>query len=93
MNPLDKFAIDKYKEVLKKIEEKGKLEHLRELEDKIISEIIRLVHENTQEAKSQLQNLEDVLDDELDFKPRNFLLIAALRKSIKGALSAAKFCL
>lgn len=93
MNPVDQFEIGNYKRILKEIEEKGKLEHLRDLEDRIIQEIISLVNQGTKEAKADLKKLEQVLEEDLDFKPRNFLLIAALKKSVQGALSAARFCL
>ncbi len=93
MNPLDRFKIDRYKEVLQEIEKLGKLEYLRDLEDKIIKEIVRLVSLNTKEAKQDLKKLEQIIEEDLDFKPRNNLLVSALRKSIKGALSAARFCL
>ena len=93
MNPVKKFEIGNYKEILKEIAESGKIEHLRDLEDRVIQEIICLARQGTKTAKENLQRLEKHLDEDLGFKPRNFLLISALNKSIKGALSAAKFCL
>jgi len=93
MNPLDRFKIDRYKEVLQEIEKLGKLEYLRDLEDQVIKEIVRLVSLNTKEAREDLKKLEQLIEEDLDFKPRNNLLVSALRKSIKGALSAAHFCL
>ena len=90
MNPLNEFRIEKYKETLKQIEKLGKLEYLRELEDKVIQEITRLVREGSSEAKAELQKLEITLNEELDFQPRNHLLVSALKNSIAGALSAAK---
>ena len=93
MNPVDRFKIDNYKQVLREIEQIGKIEYLRDLEDKVIQEIINLVNEGTEEAKADLIRLEKALAEALDFTPRNHLLISALKNSISGALSVAKFCL
>lgn len=93
MNPVDRFRIDNYKEVLQEIERIGRLEYLKDLEDKIIKEIVNLVEEGTEEARDELARLGKMIDEDLSFKPRNQLLISALKNSIAGALSAAKFCL
>jgi len=93
MNPTDRFKIDKYKEILQEIEEVGRLDYLHDLENKVIKEIVHLVLLGTEEAKSELIKIEKILEEDLDFVPRNKLLISALTKSIRGALSAAKLCL
>ncbi|MEA3493022.1 MAG: hypothetical protein U9R38_01400 [Candidatus Margulisiibacteriota bacterium] len=93
MNPVKKFNIGNYKEVLKEIEELGKFDCLKELEDRVIQEISALVQEGTDEAKRKLEILEQLINEELDFKPRSGLLISALKNSITGAISAAKFSL
>lgn len=93
MNPVKKFNIGNYKEVLKEIEKIGRFDYLKDLEDKIIQEVVNLVHEGTDEAKVELTKLEKSINEELDFKPRNSLLISALKNSISGAISAAKFSL
>ena len=91
MNPVNRFKIDNYKEILKEINTLGKLEHLRELEDRMIGEIARLVELDTDEAKLELQKLEKSLEEDFDFKPKNKLLFSALKNSLAGALSAVKF--
>lgn len=93
MNPVDRFRIDNFKEVLQEIERLGHLEYLRDLENKILVEIVNLIEEGTDEARVELTKLEKMISDDLSFKPRNQLLISALKNSIAGALSAAKFCL
>ena len=90
MNPLRNFQINKYKQILEDIEKIGDLAYLRELENKVIQEIVRLIEEGSDEAKKELLELEKLINDDLGFTPRNHLLIAALKKSITGALSIAK---
>jgi len=93
MNPVENFKIDNYKEILREIEKLGKLEFLRELEERIIQEIGSLVHEGSDEAREKLDKLERSINDELEFVPRNRFLISALKNSILGAIAAAKFSL
>ena len=94
MNPnLDRFKIDNFKEILAQIERIGRPEYIPELEEVVIREIAHLVDEGTETAKAKLEKLEKMVDEELETPPRNKLLISALKNSIKGALSVAKFCL
>ncbi|NQT29012.1 MAG: hypothetical protein HQ596_00425 [Candidatus Saganbacteria bacterium] len=93
MNPQDRFEIDDFNRALKEIEQIGRLECLRELEDKIIKEIAYLVEEGTDLARAKLLRLDKCLSQRLDFTPRNRFLISALKNSIAGALSVAKVCL
>ncbi|MEE8637417.1 MAG: hypothetical protein V3T21_00030 [Candidatus Margulisiibacteriota bacterium] len=94
MNPSkDRFKIDNFIGILEQIERLGRPEYLPELEEVVIREIARLVGDGTEAAKVELQKLEKMVDEELEYPPRNKLLISALRNSIKGALSVAKICL
>ncbi|MDI6731116.1 MAG: hypothetical protein QME05_00855 [Candidatus Margulisbacteria bacterium] len=93
MNPVNRFKIENYNEILQEIEERGRIEYLRDLENRVIQEIVHLVKQGTDEAKADLQRLEAALDEDLSFKPRNHLLISALKRSLKGALDAARICL
>ncbi|MFA5839994.1 MAG: hypothetical protein WC890_04990 [Candidatus Margulisiibacteriota bacterium] len=93
MNPVKRFKIDNYRQILKEIEENGRIEYLRDLEDRVIQEIVYLVQQGTTQAKDDLKKLESALDEELTFKPRNNLLISALKRSLKGALDAARICM
>ena len=93
MNPTRDFRLENFKKVLRKIEELGRLEYLRDLEDKIIQEIIRLIEEDSESARAELKKIEEMINEDLEFKPRSKLLISALKNSISGALSVAKFCL
>jgi|GEM_PF-1740722 len=93
MNPIkDRFRIDNFKEMLDHIERMGRPEHLPELENVVIREIAYLISEGTDTAKAELLKLEKMLDD-MNVSPNNKLLLSALKNSIKGALSVAKFCL
>ena len=93
MNPVQKFRIENYKEILKEIEKVGTFDHLKDLEDRVISEIIDLVNDGSSQAKQKLENLEILIEEKLDFTPKCQVLISALKNSIRGALSAAKFSL
>lgn len=93
MNPVTRFNIDNFHEILKEIEELGRFEYLRDLEARVIGEIVNLINQDTSEARLDLLKLEKLIERELDFTPRNHILISALRKSIKGALAAARLCL
>lgn len=93
MNPIDRFEIDNFKEILKEIESLGRLDLFQDLEVRVIQEIIKLVNDGTESAKIELQKLEKIVNEELNYTPRNRLLISALKNSILGALSAAKFSL
>ncbi|OGB88295.1 hypothetical protein A3H38_05030 [candidate division WOR-1 bacterium RIFCSPLOWO2_02_FULL_46_20] len=93
MNPVNRFKIDNYKEILREIEELGRLDYLRDLEDKVIKEIADLIHENSDEARAQLIKLEQLVEAKLDFTPRNKFLLSAFKNSLSGALSVAKFYL
>ena len=94
MNPMKKhYAVENYKEILKAIEEFGRVDYLRELENRIIQEIVSLIHDGSDEARKKLARLEKLIEEDLDFVPRNRLLVSALKNSIMGAISAAKLCL
>jgi len=93
MNPVNRFKIENYSKILQEIEERGRIEYLRDLENRVIEEIVYLVKQGTLEAKKDLKKLDAALDEDLNFKPRNNLLISALKKSLKGALDAARICM
>ena len=93
MNPVKRFKIENYKEVLKEIETVGSFDNIKDLEDRVISEIIELVNDGSDEAKAKLEKLEKLIEEKLDFTPKCQVLISALKNSIKGALSAARFTL
>ncbi len=93
MNPTrDRFKIDNFKEMLDHIERMGRPEYLPELENVVIREIAYLISEGSETAKAELLKLEKMLD-EMYVSPNNKILLSALKNSIKGALSVAKFCL
>ena len=78
--------------MLEHIERMGRPEYLPELENVVIREIAHLISEGSENAKAELLKLEKMLD-EMHVSPQNKLLLSALKNSIKGALSVAKFCL
>jgi len=86
MNPLDQFEIDNFKEILDKIEHYN----LRDVEDKIIKEIVALVDDGSETAKNKLQKLDELISKELQRKPSPKFAISAFINSISGALSTAR---
>jgi hypothetical protein len=93
VNPVKRLKIENLKEILAEIELGGNFDCLRAVEDKMIQEIAELAIAGTAAAKAKLKQLEKVVNDELDYKPRKNLLLSALKNSISGAISAAKFSL
>lgn len=93
MNPVKRLRIENLKEILAEIELCGNFDCLRAVEDKMIQEIAELAMAGTAAAKAKLKQLEKVVNDELDYKPRKNILLSALKNSISGAISAAKFSL
>ncbi|MBU1026491.1 MAG: hypothetical protein KKA31_02055 [Candidatus Margulisbacteria bacterium] len=86
----DRFKIDEFKKSIKEIEQVGNHRLLRELEDKVIQEVVRLVQDGTEAAKADLKKLEMIVNEELKSHSKQSLLLSALKNSISGALSVAK---
>ncbi|MFA6548807.1 MAG: hypothetical protein WCT39_02615 [Candidatus Margulisiibacteriota bacterium] len=93
MNPVKRLKIENLKEILAEIELCGNFDCLRAVEDKMIQEIAELAMAGTAAAKAKLKELEKVVNDELDYKPRRNFLLSVLKNSLSGAISAAKFSL
>ncbi len=92
MNPQqDRFKIDEFKKSIKEIEKVGNHRLLRELEDKVIQEVVRLAQDGTEAAKTELKKLENVVNQELKSHSKQSILLSALKNSLSGALSVAKF--
>jgi len=87
---MDRFKIDTYKRLLKEIEQVSRVESLRQLEERIINEIVVLIEDGSEMAQYLLQKLEAVINLKLSYKRSNKLLTLALRKSITGAFNTAK---
>jgi hypothetical protein len=92
MNPVERFNIDNYKEVLREVEGLGKMEHFLAFETRIIQEIVKLVDEGTTDAQARLGVLEKMVYEDPGFTPRNIVLVANFKNGIAGALYAAKIC-
>ena len=87
---MDRYLIDNYIHLLEEIEQFDELVNLRELERKIIAEIVILIQDGSRQALDLLHQLEDAISDKLSCKEKNKLLTIALRKSITGAFATAK---
>ncbi|MFH1684341.1 MAG: hypothetical protein ABIA67_05625 [Candidatus Margulisiibacteriota bacterium] len=92
MNPVARFKIESYQEILREIEKIGNVTYLRDLEHRVIQEIVKLTEEGTKDSRRKLLKLEKMVEEESVTNRRNRFLIATLKNSLRGALSAAKFC-
>jgi hypothetical protein len=88
MNP--KNIIENFEEVLEEVERLKKFDCLRELENRIINEIVLLINEGSESAVAKIVRLEKLVNQKLKNKAHNKFLISAFMYSISGALSAAK---
>lgn len=88
--PMTKFNFDNYKKLLKEIDQVSRVENLRQLEERIINELIVLIEDGSEMAHYLLQKLEAAVNLKLTYKQSNRILTRALRKSITGAFNAAK---
>jgi len=89
---MKKIRLDHLKTSLDEIKRLQRLESLRGVEDIVIKHIVLLIETGTSEAREELLAIEKVINEELTMTREN-LLISALKNSLKGALSVAKFYL
>ena len=87
---MDRYKIDTYKKLLKEIDQVSRVENLRQLEERIIREIVVLIEDGSEMAQYLLQKLEAAINIKLSYKHSNRLLTTALRNSISGAFNTAK---
>lgn len=90
MNPPDRFKIDEYKKLLKDLEHIDEIENLRELEERIVKEIVDLIDDGSDMAKYLLEKLEKAIRMKLSFLGHKKVLTRALRESVTGAFAVAR---
>jgi|GEM_PF-4843647 hypothetical protein len=90
MNPLERYQIVHYKELIKLIDKLDRIELLYELEERIIKEIVKLVEDGSEMARYMIAKLEKAITRKLSYRQRNQVLSRALAESLTGAFSAAK---
>ena len=94
MNPLVKFSIENFKELIKELGRINKPEYLFDLEDKIIDEITVIVKSNKKkDARAKIMMIKKQIMAEIDSDPHIRPILKSFQHSIDGATSAALYCL
>jgi len=94
MNPLVKFSIENFQELISELGRINKPEYLFDLEDKIIDEITCLLKsKNKKKAKEQILRIKSQVMEEIDTAPHVKPILKSFKNSIEGATSAALYCL
>ena len=93
MNPLIKFSIENFKELIKELGRINHPEYLFALEDKIIDEITEIVRKDPKHAKKQILEIKKQILKDIESEPHVKPLLNSFQNSIEGAVSAALYCL
>jgi hypothetical protein len=91
---MERLKIDEYRELIDRVGLVERLEDLRELENRVIREVVYLVFEGSSQAKAKLSKLETAVIEKMAASPSsNRLLKIALYQSLSGAFSAGRAAL
>ncbi len=94
MNPLTKFSIENFKELIDELGRINKPEYLFDLEDRIIDEITTIIRTNSKKtAKNKIMAIKKLILNEIESEPHVKPLLKSFQNSIEGATSAALRCL
>ena len=94
MNPLVKFSIDNFKELVAELSRINKPEYLFELEDKLIEEIASIASTNKKaKAKSEILKIKKHILKEIKTESHVKPILKSFQNSIEGATSAALYFL
>ncbi len=94
MNPLVKFSIDNFSDLLKELGRINKPEYLFELEDRVIEEIAAIASSQTPiRAKNEILKIKKKILKEIDAEHNIKPILKSFQNSIEGAASAALYFL
>ncbi len=94
MNPLVKFSIENFRQLIEELGRINKPEYLFDLEDKIIAEITDIMRLNEKaEARDKIMKIKEQILKEIESEPHVKPILRSFQNSIEGATSAALFCL
>jgi hypothetical protein len=95
MNPLVKFSINSFEELVRDLEKANKPEYLFELEDRIIDEIASITHSHPdkREARAKLLIIRTMMLEKIESKPHFRMIVKSFQNSIEGAIASALYCL
>jgi hypothetical protein len=94
MNPLVKFSINSFEELVRDLEKANKPQYLFELEDRIIEEIAHIAHShNKHDARAKLLLISKMMLEKVESKPHFKMIVKSFQSSIEGAIVSALYCL
>lgn len=94
MNPLVKFSVENFKELIQELGRINRPEYLFDLEDRIIDEITSIAHQKDRDtARRDIIKIKELILREIDSEPHVKPLLRSFQNSIEGATSAALYCL
>ena len=94
MNPLVKFSVENFKELIRELGHINRPEYLFDLEDRIIDEITSIIsNQDKASARSDIEKIKELILREIDSEPHVKPLLKSFQNSIEGATTAALTCL
>ncbi len=94
MNPLVKFSVENFKELIQELGRINRPEYLFDLEDHIIDEITTIISDqDVDSARSDIEKIKELILKEIDSEPHVKPLLRSFQNSIEGATTAALLCL
>ncbi len=94
MNPLVKFSIANFKELIVELARTNKPEYLFELEDKVIEEIATLASSKKKhKARLEILNIKKQIMKDIKAEPHIKPILKSFRNSIEGAATSALYFL
>ena len=94
MNPLVKFSVENFRELIQELGRINRPEYLFDLEDRIIDEITTIIsNQDADSARNDIEKIKELILKEIDSEPHVRPLLRSFQNSIEGATTAALFCL
>ncbi|MBI5699241.1 hypothetical protein HZC35_02885 [Candidatus Saganbacteria bacterium] len=94
MNPLVKFTIENFEELISELARLNKPEYLFDLEDRIVDEITDIIRTKSKtRARAEILTIKNRLLEKIHSEPHVKPLLNSFQNAIDGATSAALYCL
>jgi len=94
MNPLVKFTVENFEELILELTRLNKPEYLFDLEDRIVDEITDIIRtKSKKQARAEILAIKTRLLEKIHSEPHIKPLLKSFQNAIEGATSAALYCL
>lgn len=94
MNPLVKFTIENFEELIRELGRINRPEYLFDLEDKIVTELTNIISNcDRDSAKREILKIKNIISQKIISSPNVKPILRSFLYSIEGATQAALFCL